>query len=98
MRVKDINLKDQLLEVKDKWYYQDYKWVLKTNKHSVVFDNDFKFKLVNLDLDENDHGVVVRFYINDKYDELLGYFSEDKYADDPKDILETILLFIANRI
>lgn len=41
-----INLKEQLTyRLKSVWYYQDYKDRIKINKHSVVFDDDFKFKL-----------------------------------------------------
>ena len=45
-----INLKEQLTyRLKSVWYYQDYKDHIKINKHSVVFDNDFKFKLEFVD-------------------------------------------------
>lgn len=45
-----INLKEQLTyRLKSVWYYQDYKDRIKINKHSVVFDDDFKFKLEFVD-------------------------------------------------
>ena len=44
---KDIDLREQLTEeLKSKWYYKERKWGLRINKHSVVFDDDFGFKLI----------------------------------------------------
>ena len=129
-----INLKDQLnYRLKSVWYYQDYKDRLKINKHSVVFDDDFKFKLSFVDetianktedkIVENDiifEGeklakkgdiihiekgeklgdafIILKLYINDEFDETIGYYGWDKYDNDVNDILKDICLYIANRI
>lgn len=125
----NLDLRKQLTnELKEKWYYQTRKWGLKINKHSVVFDNTFKFecKFHEEKVVEETHDVVVEkdvyingclefkkgetfhyekgeviseAYISVEHDgESLMYCDGDKYSDDVNDILETILLYIANRI
>jgi len=43
---KSIDLREQLTdEIKSKWYYKSRKHALRINKKSVIFDDDFKFKL-----------------------------------------------------
>ena len=45
MEFKNVDIRTQVNSVKGKWYYEDYKDRLKINKHSVIFDEDFAFKL-----------------------------------------------------
>jgi hypothetical protein len=128
--MKNINLKEQLTnELKSKWYYQERKWGLKINKHSVVFDNDIKFvikyhpteiaqetKDIVLENDiiidgfkEANKGDIIHFekgeilceefitveeYISGNHYTTMGYFDKN----DMNDILEEILVHIANTI
>lgn len=125
----NLDLRKQLTDkLKEKWYYQTRKWGLKINKHSVVFDNTFKFEckfheeviveetrdeVVEKDIYidgclEFKKGEVFHYekgeVISEAYisvetdDDTLMYCDDDKYSDDVNDILETILLYIANRI
>lgn len=126
---KNLDLREQLTdELKEKWYYKTRKWGLRINKHSVVFDNTFKFECKFHDKEivketrddvikedvyingclEFKKGEVFHYekgevlseaYISVETDgETLLYCSFDKYDDDLNEILENILLYIANRI
>lgn len=93
-----INLQEQLTsELKEKWYYQQIKWGLRINRKTVVFDKEFMFKLYR-HLDDGDEWFSVDIYINGKYWDLVGVYGFDRWLSDPKEILEDILLYIANRI
>ena len=94
-----LNLKDQKSCCEGYWWYEDYKDNLKINKHNVVFDKDFNFKLRYVKGDKDCPGFVrIDFYINDNKDDSFGFYDYDKYADDPKDILANICHFISNCI
>lgn len=111
---KELNLKDQLTEdLKSKWYYQERKWGLRINKKSVVFDDDFQFKvkLVEFHCDpkdceglgfdeipEDEAYISVDFFIDNEYDRNLMMCADKYYLDDVEDILENILVYIANYI
>lgn len=109
---KNLNLKEQLTDdLKSKWYYQDRKWGLRINKKSVVFDDDFKFKVRCIEhhwnpkdfeeLDEtfeDEAFIAVDFYIDNEFDHTLMYCDEDRWTDNIEDILETVLVYIANHI
>ena len=129
---KNLDLRSQLTEeLKEKWYYKNYKDALKINKHSVIFDDDFKFtveytpaivadktEVIEIKKDVVFEGVVIMkkgevihrtkgeelssAYVAVIHDgEVLGcnfYEYGEKYADDPEEILENILLYIANYI
>lgn len=131
---KNLDLRKQLTEeLKSKWYYQERKYGLKINKHSVVFDDSFEFvcefnpeavveethdivleKDIVIDgIVEARKGDVLHFekgeviseafiavveYINGERAKTLMFCDNDEYGDDAKDILETILLYIANCI
>lgn len=90
---KNLDLRKQLTEeLKNKWYYQNYADALKINKKSVIFDDDFKFTL-------KPHGEeFALLQLNDETIEGFFYEYDEKYADSPYDILEDILLYIANYI
>ena len=40
-----VSFKEQIENVKGKWYYEDYKEYLKIKDDEMVFDDDFKFKI-----------------------------------------------------
>lgn len=96
---QELDLRKQLTEeLKQKWYYQNIKWGLRINKHSVVFDNNFKFELK---FHEVGYDTVCPPAVYVEFDgEILNeeYYSEDKYDGSVKDILEDILVYIANYI
>lgn len=125
----NLDLRKQLTnELKEKWYYKNTKWGLRINKHSVVFDNTFKFEckfheenvvketkdvVVEKDIVidgfvEFKKGEVLHYekgeVLSEAYisveidDETIMYCDDDKYSDDVKEILEKILLYIANYI
>ena len=129
-----LDLRKQLTDdLKGQWFYQQRKWGLRINKHSVVFDKDFKFvceyhpqeiieetedRVVEKDIIIN--GVVefkkgetfhyekgeilseayisVAEYINGRECETLMFCDDSRYSDDVNDILERILVYIANYI
>ena len=94
-----LNLKEQKARCEGYWWYEDFKDCLKINKHNVVFDKDFNFKLRYVKGDEDMIGFVrVDLYINDNKHTSFGYFCEDLYMDCPKDILGNICHYIANCI
>jgi len=120
----NFDLREQLTDtLKNTWYYQERKHGLRINKHSVVFDNYFKFilryhpttyyqqdesftynnetyEIKKGEIEEesyidiiNENGNRAELYFEDNY-----YSDETKYANNPKYILEHILLYIANCI
>lgn len=99
---KNIDLRKQLTdELKNTWYYKQVKWGLKINKNSVVFDDDFRFELKDLIWEDwpEENCVYVKMYINnEEYKTLSHYYGEDRLMDSPKEILENIVLYIANYI
>ena len=119
----NIDLRKQLTDdLKSKWYFKQFEWGLKIYKHCVVFDKDFKFRLVyhpEIIADEtkdvvfegqtyhiekgevlSDAYIDIRDEDNYRFDLYFedNYYSDDEYLDNPKDILEHILLYIANCI
>ena len=109
---KGLNLKEQLTDdLKSKWYYQDRKWGLRINKKSVVFDDDFKFKVRCIEhhwnpedyedleeIPEDEAMIYVDFYIDNEFHHNLMGIDENRWSDNIEDILETILVYIANYI
>lgn len=105
----ELNLKTQLTnELKSKWYYKERKWGLRINKHSVVFDNTFKFTLKYVEPfidDETNEEILPGSIVVEENNESLpslydsdNCYGYDKYLNDPKDILKDILVYIANCI
>lgn len=102
---KNLDLRKQLTEdLKSKWYYQERKQGLRINKKSVTFDGDFHFKVVFHPYEfegQDESFMMLKFWINDEeeYAETQMYIQDnDKYADKTEDILEHILLYVANHI
>lgn len=94
-----INLRNQIETVEKLWYYENFKWGLKINKHQVKFDKDFLFDLEYHKGDADLPGfIALKMYINGDYNTTLGYYDYGKYSDDPKDLLTDICVYIANRI
>ena len=108
----NIDLRKQLTEdLKSKWYFKNIESELKVYKHHVVFDNDFKFVLTYhpAEIANETKEVLFEGYLDIRaedghrpsgmnYVETDNYYDYDKYADDPNDILEHIVLYIANCI
>lgn len=95
----EINLRNQIEQVKGLWFYENYKHGLKINKHQVKFDDAFLFELEYHKGDEECPGFICcKYYINDDYDHTLGYYDYDRYSDDPNELLQDICVYIANHI
>lgn len=100
-----LDLREQLTsEIKESWFYKQIQWGLQINKHSVVFDKNFTFEVYFKEFeydDEIEGSAFIKMNGQTKY-ELFErdaiYDDEDKYMSNPKNILEDILLYIANCI
>ena len=95
MIFKEVDLRDQITGVKGQSYYENYKDKLKINKHSVVFDKDFRFELHYC---SKDGYITLSFKIDDVLNHIIGWYAEHTYNYKPKYILEDILTYIASYI
>lgn len=96
-----IDLRKQLTDdLKSKWYFKQSESELKIYKHHVVFDEDYEFKLVYHPEIIKNGEVLVSAYIDviDENNNNLDLYFDDDELDNSKDILEHILLYIANCI
>lgn len=96
--MKDLDLRLQLTDdLKQTWFYNSVKHALKINKHAVIFDDSFTFKVIK----DTDEFIEVHFIIDNKEDEstlVEVYSNTEKYFSKPTNILEDILLYINNYI
>lgn len=108
-KFKNLDLRNQIQELKDKWYYKSIKEHLVINKKSVVYDDDFKFVVSMREFNWHEydlpkcgieHTVRVDFYINDEFESTISTIFEDNNVNEiyMSEILDEICLYIANRI